>query len=276
MKLKLGISSCPNDTFMFEALINKKIDTKNIDFELIIADIEKLNSYTEKQELEISKISFHNFLKHTENYQLLNSGSAMGKNCGPLIISKRKIYLDELQDCKIAIPGVLTTANLLMQIFFPEAINKTTYLFSDIEDLVLSEECDIGLVIHETRFTYQKRGLKLLADLGNLWEEKFALPIPLGGIVIKRDLPEKIKQELNKMLYESINFAFQNPEESLDFMKKHAVEMEEKIMMQHVNLYVNEYSKDIGNLGKKSIYKLQEEFMRINNFKANYLDLFLK
>ncbi|HPX75508.1 MAG TPA: 1,4-dihydroxy-6-naphthoate synthase [Bacteroidales bacterium] len=275
MKLKLAISPCPNDTFMFDALINKKIDTKNFDFEIIIDDIEKLNSYTKQQEVDISKTSFHNFLKISDNYQLLNSGTAMGKNCGPLIVSKRKIYPDELKHCKIAIPGESTTANLLMQIFFKEAQNKNVYLFSDIEELVLSNECDAGLLIHETRFTYQKRGLKLIADLGNLWENKFNLPIPLGGIIVKRSLPDKIKQEIDKMLSESINLAFQNPRSTIPFMKKHAVEMDEEIMMQHVNLYVNEYSKDIGDLGKKSIYKLREEFLKLNNLEEESLDLFL-
>ena len=275
MKLKLAISPCPNDTFMFDALINKKINTKNFDFEIIIDDIEKLNTYTKQQEVDISKTSFHNFLKISDNYQLLNSGTAMGKNCGPLIVSKRKIYPDELKDCKIAIPGESTTANLLMQIFFKEAQNKNVYLFSDIEELVLSNECDAGLLIHETRFTYQKRGLKLIADLGNLWENKFNLPIPLGGIIVKRSLPDKIKQEIDKMLSESINLAFQNPRSTIPFMKKHAVEMDEEIMMQHVNLYVNEYSKDIGDLGKKSIYKLREEFLKLNNLEEKSLDLFL-
>jgi 1,4-dihydroxy-6-naphthoate synthase len=240
MKLKLAISPCPNDTFMFDALINKKIDTKNFDFEIIIDDIEKLNTYTKQQEVDISKI-----------------------------------YPDELKDCKIAIPGESTTANLLMQIFFNEAQNKNVYLFSDIEELVLSNECDAGLLIHETRFTYQKRGLKLIADLGNLWENKFNLPIPLGGIIVKRSLPNKIKQEIDKMLSESINLAFKNLRGTISFMKKHAVEMDEEIMMQHVNLYVNEYSKDIGDLGKKSIYKLREEFLKLNNLEDKSLDLFL-
>ncbi|HOE38482.1 MAG TPA: 1,4-dihydroxy-6-naphthoate synthase [Bacteroidales bacterium] len=275
MKLKLAISPCPNDTFMFDALINKKIDTKNFDFEIIIDDIEKLNTYTKQQEVDISKTSFHNFLKISDSYQLLNSGTAMGKNCGPLIVSKRKIYPNELKDCKIAIPGESTTANLLMQIFFNEAQNKNVYLFSDIEELVLSNECDAGLLIHETRFTYQKRGLKLIADLGNLWENKFNLPIPLGGIIVKRSLPDKIKQEIDKMLCESINLAFKNLRGTISFMKKHAVEMDEEIMMQHVNLYVNEYSKDIGDLGKKSIYKLREEFLKLNNLEEKSLDLFL-
>lgn len=275
MKLKLAISSCPNDTFMFDALVNKKIDTKNFDFELIIEDVEKLNQYTENNEVDISKISFHNFLKLSKNYQLLQSGAAMGQNCGPLIISKRKIYPDEVKDCKIAIPGKLTTANLLMQIFFTEAINKSVYLFSDIEDVVLSSECDLGLVIHETRFTYKNRGLKLVADLGVLWEEKFSLPIPLGGIVVKRNLPEKIKQDINKMLKESIEFAFAKPESSIAFMKSHAVEMDKDIMMQHVNLYVNNFSLELGELGKKSIFCLKQEFLKIHKLADDGIDLFI-
>lgn len=275
MKLKLAISSCPNDTFMFDALINKKIDTKNFDFELIIEDIEKLNQYAKNNEVDIGKISFHNFLKLSKNYQLLQSGSAMGQNCGPLIISKRKIYPDEVKDCKIAIPGILTTANLLMQIFFSEAINKRVYLFSDIEDVVLSSECDLGLVIHETRFTYKNRGLKLVADLGVLWEEKFSLPIPLGGIVVKRNLPENIKQDINKILKASIEFAFAKPESSIEFMKSHAVEMDKDIMMQHVNLYVNNFSFELGELGKRSIFCLKQEFLKIHKLADDGIDLFI-
>ena len=264
MKLSLAISSCPNDTFMFDALINKKIDVKNYNFDLIIADVEELNKLSQKAETDISKMSFHNFFKVADKYQMLTSGSALGKNCGPLIISKRKIYQDELSDCRIAIPGESTTANLLMQIFFPTATNKQIYLFSDIEDIVLSGECDAGLVIHETRFTYQKRGLKLIADLGNLWEEKFRLPIPLGGIAIKRSLPENVKTDINKIFRNSIEYAFANPGSAMDFMKNNAVELDEDILLKHVDLYVNDFSNDLGEDGRKSVEKLMEVYCEVN------------
>ena len=199
MKLKLAISTCPNDTFMFDALINGKVDTGKYEFDLQMADVEQLNQLAFEGLSDISKISYHTFFKISDKYQLLNSGSALGNNCGPLIVSKRKINSEELKDCKIAIPGVNTTANLLMKIFFSEVKDKKVCLFSDIEDAVLSGDCDAGLVIHETRFTYKQRGLMLFADLGEMWEQKFSLPIPLGGIAVKRDLPETDKKAIDSI-----------------------------------------------------------------------------
>lgn len=276
MNLKLAISSCPNDTFMFDAIINKKIDTKDYKFDLHIADVEQLNKMAFNSESDISKISFHSFFKVQESYQLLNSGAALGKNCGPLIISKRKIYPDELSDCKLAIPGENTTANLLMQIFFPKTVNKKAYLFSDIEEVVLTNECDAGLVIHETRFTYEKRGLKLVADLGNVWEKNFSLPIPLGGIAIKRQLPENIKSDINNILKSSIEYAFANPSSAMNFMKHHAVELDEEIINKHVALYVNNYSLNLGIEGKKAVEKLGEEYGKVNDELFSKNEIFIK
>ncbi|MDD3687603.1 MAG: 1,4-dihydroxy-6-naphthoate synthase [Bacteroidales bacterium] len=270
MKLSLAISSCPNDTFMFDALINKKINVKNYNFDLIIADVEELNKLSQKAETDISKMSFHNFFNVADNYQMLRSGAALGNNCGPLIISKRKIYPDEISDCRIAIPGESTTANLLMQIFFPTANNKQTYLFSDIEDVVLSGECDAGLVIHETRFTYIQRDLRLIADLGVMWENKFNLPIPLGGIAVKRNLPDNVKTDINKILRNSIEYAFANPGSAMEFMKQNAIELHEDIIMKHVELYVNNYSIDLGIDGIGAVEKLGDFFYNVNsNLKNN-------
>jgi 1,4-dihydroxy-6-naphthoate synthase len=276
MKLSLAISSCPNDTFMFDALVNRKIDVGEYEFSLKIADVEELNKFTQNAETDISKMSFHNFFKVADKYQMLTSGAALGKNCGPLIISKRKIYPDELSDCRIAIPGESTTANLLMQIFFPKTDKKHIYLFSDIEEVVLSEECDAGLVIHETRFTYQQRGLKLIADLGVMWENKNNLPVPLGGIAIKRSLPQKVKSDINKMLRNSIEYAFANPGSAMNFMKSNAVELQEDIIMNHVELYVNNYSVDLGEEGKKAIEKLKEEYSELNIIGTSSNGLFVK
>lgn len=275
MKLSLAISSCPNDTFMFDALINKKINIKNYNFDLIIADVEELNKLSQKAETDISKMSFHNFFKVADNYQMLTSGAALGNNCGPLIISKRKIYPEELKDCKIAIPGESTTANLLMQIFFPTANNKQIYLFSDIEDVVLSGECDAGLVIHETRFTYNQRGLRLIADLGVMWENKFNLPIPLGGIGAKKNLPENVKADINNILRNSIEYAFANPGSAMNFMKSHAIEMHEDIIMKHIELYVNNYSIDLGVDGISAVKKLGS-FCTNTDISKNFTDLFIK
>jgi 1,4-dihydroxy-6-naphthoate synthase len=261
---------------MFDALLHNKIDTKNYNFELNIADVENLNKLAFSNSSDISKISYNAFFHVTENYQLLNAGSALGKNCGPLIISKRKIYPDELKDCKIAIPGINTTALLLLKSFFPQATNIKEYLFSNIEEVVLSNECDAGLVIHETRFTYKEKGLKLIADLGNLWEDKFNLPIPLGGIAIKRSLPENVKTDINNILKSSIEYAFTNPNSSMNFMKQNAVELDEQIIKKHVALYVNNFSLDLGIEGKKSVEKLMEEFGKVNGNVVLDSNIFIK
>jgi 1,4-dihydroxy-6-naphthoate synthase len=224
-----------------------------------------------ENESDITKISFHSFFKVMNSYQLLNSGAALGENCGPLVISKRKIYPDELSDCKIAIPGVNTTANLLLQLLFPSVQSKLEYLFSDIEDAVLSGDCDAGLVIHETRFTYKERGLKLIADIGNLWEDKYNLPIPLGGIAIKRSLPEEVKKDISEKLRQSIEFAMSNPSSSIEFMKQYAQDMNEDVMLQHVDLYVNDYSLNLCDSGKESVLKLREEYLNLNGIEDKFV-----
>ncbi len=264
MKLKIAISSCPNDTFMFDALLNKKIDTKGYDFDLHVADVEELNSMAIDGKCDVTKISFHTFFNVADKYQLLRSGAALGENCGPLIVAKKNYSIDGVSNLHVAIPGEKTTAKLLMDYFFGRSIKYKTMIFSDIESAVIDETCDAGLIIHETRFTYAERGLCLIADLGSLWETKLKLPIPLGGIVIKRNIDDKIKADMNDILRNSILYAFDNPESSRDFIKKHSIEQDENIIQQHINLYVNDYSKDIGNLGKKAVYELYDKYKVIN------------
>ncbi len=254
---------------MFDGLVNNRIDISNYSFDLTIADIEQLNKMAIDNMPDITKLSYHSFFKVMDKYQLLNSGSALGENCGPLLISKRKIYPDELHDCKIAIPGKNTSANLLMSLLFPKVNNTKNYIFSDIEDVVLSNECDVGLVIHETRFTYKERGLELIADLGNLWEDRFNLPIPLGGIAVKRSLSEMVKKDIDNMLSQSVEFAMTNPALSMNFMKQYAQDMNEKVMMKHVNLYVNDYSLNIGKTGVEAVNKLMSEYLRLNRIELD-------
>ncbi|MDA3868296.1 MAG: 1,4-dihydroxy-6-naphthoate synthase [Salinivirgaceae bacterium] len=242
MKLSLAISTCPNDTFMFDALIHKRIDTRGLSFDLQMADIEELNVMAADQVNDITKISFFAFSKLTAHYQMLRSGAAIGFGNGPLIISKHKIYPNELHEARIAIPGENTTANLLLNVLFPESIKKKSYLFSDIEEAVLSGEADAGLIIHETRFSYHKKGLKKVADLGQLWEQKMNLPLPLGGIAIRRSLPDDVKQTVEQLIGDSIKFAFQNPKASYDFVKKHARDLHDEVIRKHIDMYVNNFS----------------------------------
>jgi len=257
MKLTLGFSPCPNDTFIFDALIHHKIDTEGLDFEVFFDDVETLNQKAVNGELDITKLSFHAFAHVAEQYALLDSGSALGFGVGPLLICKNEELLQpgalENSDLKVAIPGKLTTANFLLGIAHPELTNKVLTVFSDIENAVLTGEVDMGLIIHENRFTYAERGLHKIVDLGSFWENLTGCAIPLGGIVINRNLDAEVQQKVNRILRKSVEFAFANPKSGLSFIREHAQEMEEAVMYKHIELYVNQYSLDLGVEGRKAI-----------------------
>jgi 1,4-dihydroxy-6-naphthoate synthase len=265
--LKIGFSPCPNDTFMFDAMINKRIKTEGLSFVLAMSDIEKLNQFALSGEFDIIKISYALYPLVSENYQILNSGSALGHANGPLLVSKAKIYPDEVEDLHIAIPGLNTTANLLLSIAYPNVKKKTEYLFSDIEEVVLSGEADAGLLIHENRFTYNARGLKKILDLGTWWEEKTEMPIPLGGIMIKRSLSQTLKDTVNHVLHSSISYAMEHPKVAMDFIREHAQSMEDDVIQKHIDLYVNDYSLDLGEKGPKAIEQLFERVIKTNKIK---------
>jgi 1,4-dihydroxy-6-naphthoate synthase len=256
MKLSLGFSTCPNDTFMFEALVNKRVQGTGLEFDLFIADVEELNKKAINAELDITKISMAAYPHFSSSYQMLSSGAAIGNGNGPVLVSKKKIYPDELQDLLIAIPGIFTTARLLMSIIYPEAKNLREFLFSDIEQAVLSNETDAGVIIHENRFTYQDKGLRKIADLGEEWEKLNHLPLPLGGIAIKRNLSNSVKTEFNKLLMDSIRYALEKPLIALPFIKSYAQNLEESVIFQHIRLFVNEYSVQMGEEGREAIQAL--------------------
>jgi 1,4-dihydroxy-6-naphthoate synthase len=258
-KITLGFSTCPNDTFIFDSMVHHKIDTEGLDFEVVLGDVEELNQKALNGELDVTKISYNAYAKVSDRYVILDAGSALGYKNGPLLISKRKIYTDELKDVKIAIPGFNTTANLLLSVAFPEAKNKKEYLFSDIEEAVLSNETDAGLIIHENRFTYQKKGLKKIVDLGEYWEQETGLPIPLGGIVVSRALDKNLQEKINRVMKKSVAFAFENPREAYPYIKQYAQEMEEEVMYKHIELYVNNFTKDLGKDGKNAIRELYKK-----------------
>ncbi len=256
MKLSLGFSPCPNDTFIFDAMIHGKIDTEGLAFEVILGDVEALNHSAFAGRLDITKLSYHAFAYLTAQYILLDAGSALGNNCGPLLIAKHPLSKSEILQSKIAIPGKYTTANFLLSYAFPEAQHKEVVLFSEIENKVLAEEVDAGLIIHENRFTYEQKGLVKLMDLGEYWETTTGMPIPLGGIVIKRTLPLDIQHKVNRVLQKSVAFAFENPKSSLPFVRAHAQEMDEAVMYQHIDLYVNDYSLQLGERGRAAVQQL--------------------
>jgi 1,4-dihydroxy-6-naphthoate synthase len=255
MKLSLGFSPCPNDTFIFDALIHHKIDTEGLTFDVVFDDVETLNQKAFKGDLDITKLSYHAYAYAINNYVLLNAGSALGFGVGPLLISKEPQNLDN-KDLLVGIPGKYTTANFLLSLAFPHLQNKKELVFSAIEQQLLSNQLDLGLIIHENRFTYQDKGLHKIIDLGEYWEQETQCAIPLGGIVIKRDLPQEVLHKVDRLIRKSVEYAFENPKSALPFIKQHAQEMDEKVMYQHIDLYVNQYSVDLGVEGKKAIKTL--------------------
>ncbi|WP_316843428.1 1,4-dihydroxy-6-naphthoate synthase [Pedobacter psychrodurus] len=266
MKLTLGFSPCPNDTFIFDALIHHKIDTEGLEFEVSYDDVETLNQKALRGELDITKLSFHAFAYVANQYALLDAGSALGFGVGPLLISKNHFNDSELQapdsQLKIGIPGKYTTANFLLGIAYPHLLNKQELVFSEIESALLNNEIDLGLIIHENRFTYQDKGLTKIVDLGDYWEKLTGCAIPLGGIVINRNLDREVRLKVNRLIRQSVEFAFAHPKSGIDFIRQHAQAMEESVMYKHIELYVNKYSINLGEEGRKAVdtlFKLAQE-----------------
>ena len=278
--LTLGFSPCPNDCFIFDALIHNKIDTEGLNFKVELHDVETLNKKALNGELDVTKLSFHAYGHVLNNYILLRAGSALGFNCGPLLITRHtersrsanedaSTTLSMTDDMKIAIPGKLTTANFLLSLAYPNLKNKIEYVFSDIENAILSGEVDAGLIIHENRFTYEEKGLKKIIDLGEYWESLIHAPIPLGGIVIKRNFEVELQQKVNRLIKKSVEFAFGNPNSCMPYVKAHAQEMSEEVMQKHINLYVNNFSIDLGETGTNAVKLLFNKAEELKLFQQN-------
>lgn len=261
MKLTLGFSPCPNDCFIFDALVHHKIDTEGLEFEVVMEDVEALNKRAFKQELDITKLSYHAYAYITNEYALLNSGSALGFNCGPLLVRSKDFEPGDLSTRRIAIPGKNTTANFLLALAYPQAQQKEELLFSDIEGAVLDGRVDAGLLIHENRFTYEEKGLLKIADLGEFWESLIHAPIPLGGIVVKRSHPKALQQTIDRLIRRSVEYAFANPEGTMDYVRAHAQEMDEAVMKKHIALYVNDFSIDLGETGRAAVLTMFNKAM---------------
>jgi len=255
MTLTLGFSPCPNDCFMFDAMVHGRIDCEGLDFSVRMADIEALNASAFAGAADITKLSFHAYAHCADNYVLLDAGSALGRNCGPLLISRRAISTEEVAagQLRIAIPGKYTTANFLLGLAFPDATNKTECLFSEIEEALLDGTFDAGLIIHENRFTYEEKGLKKIIDLGEYWESETGAAIPLGGIVINRRWPDDMRQRVNRVMRRSVEYAFAHRGASLPFVRAHAQAMSDDVMYKHIDLYVNDYSVDLGADGRRAV-----------------------
>ena len=256
MKFTLGFSPCPNDTFIFDALVNKKIDTSGLEFEVVLEDMQTLNEWSKEGRLDNTKLSFPAYFKNQDQYSMLQSGGALGKGLGPLLVAKSMVSVPDIQHCSFAIPGENTTANFLLSFAFPQAKNKTSLLFSEIEDAVALGKFDLGVIIHENRFTYQQKGLIRVCDLGEIWEQRQHVPIPLACIAAKKTIPPDVQQKINSLIRQSVEYAFTNYPIITDYTKQHAQAMDENVMRQHIELYVNNYSVDLGEDGTKAINEL--------------------
>jgi len=274
MKLTLGFSPCPNDTFIFDALVNKKIGSEGLEFETVLEDVETLNQWALEGKLDITKLSFPAFFQSLDKYQLLDAGSALGEGVGPLLVSKSKLpestprapnEKSPLNEKTIALPGINTTANLLFSFAYPEATQKKFMIFSAIEDSVLNGEADLGVIIHENRFTYQQRGLHKVIDLGHYWETRMKTPIPLGGIAISRSIAKATAIQINGLIRKSLEFAFQNYPVLSAYVRQHSQSLSEEVMRQHIDLYVNDYSLSLGDEGRSAIKILFDCFKKENN-----------
>jgi 1,4-dihydroxy-6-naphthoate synthase len=266
MEIEIGFSPCPNDTFIFDAMVHGRIDTEGLTFKVTMADVEELNRLAFDHALQVTKLSFHAYAYVFQRYILLNSGSALGSNCGPLLISKKNFSLNEVNRLRIAIPGRYTTANFLMGFAFPDATEKVEMLFSDIEGAVSRGEVDAGVIIHENRFTYAERGFVKLMDLGEHWEQTTGHPIPLGGIAVHRRIDPATRLKLDRVLRRSIEHAMAHPEDSLGFTREHAQEMDPEVMRSHIALYVNDYSLDLGEKGRAAVHHMYLQGEKIPGF----------
>ncbi|HND87323.1 MAG TPA: 1,4-dihydroxy-6-naphthoate synthase [Saprospiraceae bacterium] len=271
--LTLGFSPCPNDTFIFDALLQGKIDTEGLRFSPVIEDVEALNRRAFEGDIHLTKLSYHAFAQLTHRYALLHAGSALGRGCGPLLIARQPMAVEQICASRIAIPGRMTTANFLLSLAYPSAHDRVEMLFSDIEDAVLEGQVGAGLIIHENRFTYAQRGLVQLLDLGQHWEQTTGLPIPLGGIVVRRDLPEALQARVNRVLRRSVEYAFAHPESVMPFVRQHAQAMQDEVMRAHIDLYVTHYTVDLGEEGRQAVqamFRLAEEKGVVQGLEKNF------
>ena len=259
MLFTLAFSPCPNDTFIFDALVNGKIDTEGFEFKVSLEDVETLNNNAISNQYDISKISYGVYHKIINDYIILDSGSALGTGVGPLLISKEKKYHDDVNQETIAIPGENTTAHFLFSMAYPKAQNKVFLRYDEIEAFVQHGK-GLGVIIHENRFTYHKKGLHKIVDLGDYWEKTTKDPIPLGGIVMRRTIDKSIQQKITRLIQKSIVYAYSFYPELNDYIRNNSQEMTDAVMHQHIELYVNDYSKTLGPKGREAVLKMLEVF----------------
>jgi len=271
-KFTLGLSSCPNDTFIFYALLHGKVplSCRPLPF---MADVEKLNQRVLARSIDVSKVSYHVLGHVLDDYVLLSAGSALGRGCGPLLLAKTPLEAQDLKKCRIAIPGEYTTAALLLRLFAPEAERLIPMNFAHITQAIVNGEVDAGIIIHETRFTYHDLGLICIQDLGTWWEGETGFPIPLGGIIARRSLGSGLLHEIENAIRDSIQIATDRPDAVMGFVERHAHEISCEVMKKHIDLYVNRYTLDLGNEGIRAVEFLLDRGQKKGIFPFGPRDL---
>jgi 1,4-dihydroxy-6-naphthoate synthase len=239
-------------------MVHGLIDCEGLEFDYRMEDVENLNHLAMEGRIDMVKVSYHAFLYLSPVYRLLDSGSALGSGNGPLLISKNEYSIGDLDDKMVAIPGEYTTAHLLLKLLAPSIRRKKILLFSEIEDSILKDESDAGVIIHESRFTFEKKGLKKIADLGELYDSLTHSLVPLGGIIVRKDLGAETVTKLNRIMHRSVAYAMENPGAVMEFVRCNAQEMEKEVMQKHIDLYVNQYTLDLGQAGRNAIARLFE------------------
>jgi 1,4-dihydroxy-6-naphthoate synthase len=255
-QLTLGYSPCPNDTFIFYGLVHGQIELPDLQISERLEDVETLNQLALDGILDLTKTSYHALGHLRQDYVLLRSGGALGRGCGPLVVARNDLEMDDLRGRTIAIPGRLTTANLLLQLY-SEGFDQTVEMpFHEIMTAVTNGKVDAGVIIHESRFTYQEHGLNRILDLGQWWEDETGHPIPLGGILARRSLGSKLIKKIDRALRASVEYALHNPQQPTNYIRQHAQELAESVIANHIKLYVNDFSVDLGNEGIQAIETL--------------------
>ncbi len=254
MELKIGLSPCPNDTYILGSLLNHSLTTKReIAYKGVFHDVEELNEMALRQTLPVSKMSYHAYYHVCAHYDLLDVGSAMGFGNGPLVVTTPQLGDKPAEDWIVGLPGELTTAHFLFNSAYPLVREKKQMLFSDIPPALANGDVDVGVIIHETRFLYEEMGLHLIQDLGNYWEAKMDAPIPLGCFAVHKDLGENQAQQVNADIKASILKADKDPLALLPYIQSHAQEMNPSVIQQHIEMFVNDFSVHINAAGKKAI-----------------------
>lgn len=259
-RLSLGFSPCPNDTFIFYALVHGLIETGDLSYaEPLLEDVERLNSWAMDKKLDVTKLSFHAMGHLLDEYCILSSGSALGRGCGPLLIANTALPVNKLKEKKIAVPGKLTTAALLLKMFLTEDSQLVEMRFDRIMGAIKEGVVDAGVIIHESRFTYEEQGFICLQDLGQWWEDTTGMPIPLGCIAARRSLGAEKLAQIDAAIRASVDYAFAHPDNCLPYISNHSQETEAKVVQNHIELYVNDFSKTLGREGKNAVEILFEK-----------------